>query len=109
MAFNVKAKKENKEITNYELGDFKVSNVRVVTPTFISFTLELKGLVLYNMKLVETKGGVRFVAPPSQKAKNGNYYNVYSLYLSKEDNERVMDTVLAQLEQTRNQEEILFD
>ena len=61
MGFNVKSsKKENIERVDFILKDsgWSIANVRVVTEHVVSFTLKMRGLSLYNMKVTEsTKGG----------------------------------------------------
>lgn len=106
MAFT---KNVNKTNAKFKIpDDFKVTNVRVVTPTFVSFNLLIPGLSLYNMKLVETKKGDRFVAPPSEKSKNGEYYNLFSLYLSDEDQKKVQEALERELEKSDGKDEIPF-
>lgn len=89
MAFNVKSKsKESANRVNIDLDKVKavIKNARVVTDTFISFTLSCEGFSLYNMRLVEFKDGKQAILPPQEK--NGNkYYNKYAIYLSDEDEE----------------------
>lgn len=93
MAF--KRKEENKK-EFFDLAGYKatVQNVRIITEHFISFTLRCAGFSLYNMKLVERADGKYFIAPPSQKAKNGNFYDLYAVYLTEEDEKRLIEKVL---------------
>lgn len=87
MAFNVKSKsKESASRVNIDLKKVKavIKNARVVTNTFISFTLSCEGFSLYNMRLVEFKDGKQAILPP-QKKSGDKYYNQYAVYLSDED------------------------
>ena len=70
-----------------------VTNARVIGDTCITFTLKCQGLSLYNMKLCEGRDGY-FIAPPSTKGNGGKYYNQYAVYLSREDEQRMIKDVL---------------
>lgn len=70
-----------------------VTNARVIGDTCITFTLKCKGFALYNMKLCEGRDGY-FIAPPSTKGKDGKYYNQYAVYLSQDDEQRMIEDVL---------------
>ncbi len=76
----------------------KVSNVRRIPGTeVITFSLNGNGLGLYNLRIVTGGAAGKFISPPSQKGKDGKYYNLYALYLSPEDEERVMKAVIDKL------------
>ena len=70
-----------------------VTNARVIADTCITFTLKCQGFALYNLKLCEGREGY-FIAPPSTKGSNGKYYNQYAVYLSSEDERRMIEDVL---------------
>lgn len=70
-----------------------VTNARVIGDTCITFTLKCQGFSLYNMKLCEGRDG-NFIAPPSTKGKDGKYYSQYAVYLSNEDEQRMIEDVL---------------
>lgn len=72
--------------------DDQIRNIRYVSNTCLSFTLALGGLCLYNLKLVEGKDG-DFIGVPSEKGSDGKYYPKYSLYLTKEDTEWLIEAV----------------
>lgn len=89
MAFNVKSKsKESANRVNIDLEKVKavIKNARVVTDTFISFTLSCEGFSLYNMRLVEFKDGKQAILPPQEKH-GDKWYNQYAIYLSDADEE----------------------
>lgn len=103
MGFNVKgSKKENIERVNFNLKDsgWSITNVRVVTEHMVSFTLKMRGLLLYNMKVTEsTKGdavGKMFLSNGQSKGSDGKYYNNYALYLSDEDKNMIIKAVCAE-------------
>lgn len=100
MGFNVKGSKNDKvERVNFKLkdSDWVISNVRVVTEHMVSFTLNMRGLSLYNMKVTEsTKGetaGKMFLSNGQSKGSDGKYYNNYALYLSDEDRDMIIKAV----------------
>ena len=104
MGFNVKgSKKANTERVNFNLKDsgWSISNVRVVTEHMVSFTLKMRGLALYNMKVTEsTKGdtaGQMFLSNGQSKGSDGKYYNNFALYLSDEDIARIIEAVCAEV------------
>ena len=89
MGFNVKTKsKKYANRVNIDLEKVKavIKNARVVTDTFISFTLSCEGFSLYNMRLVEFKDGKQAILPPQEKH-GDKYYNQYAIYLSDADEE----------------------
>ena len=85
--------KQNKAKFDMVATEAIVQNARVVTNNLITFTLKCHGFSLYNMKLVYGKDGY-FITPPSVKGSNGAYYNQYAVYLSKEDENSLIDRVL---------------
>lgn len=93
MAF--KSKKNDNIKTYFELGSYKatVKNVRVLSDTCASFTLSCAGFALYNLKVVITADGKEFIAPPTTKGKDGKYYNQYAIYLSDEDQKKLIEKV----------------
>lgn len=109
MGFNVKSsKKENIERVDFNLKDsgWSIANVRVVTEHVVSFTLKMRGLALYNMKVTEsTKGGTAgkmFLSNGQSKGSDGKFYNNYALYLSDEDKDMIIKVVCA--EATKDEE-----
>lgn len=103
MGFNVKGSKiESVKRVNFNLkdSDWVITNVRVVAENVVTFTLKMKGLSLYNMKVVEsTRGdtaGQKFLSNGQSKGADGNYYNNYALYLSDEDKDRIIEAVCAE-------------
>lgn len=85
----------NQEHVNMNITEVgaTVTNARIIGDTCITFSLKCKGFSLYNMKLCEGRDGY-FIVPPSTKGKDGQYYNQYAVYLSKEDEQRVIENVL---------------
>lgn len=71
-----------------------VENVHMLTETMVSFALCCRGFALYNMRLIQKTDGGFFIAPPSHKGKDGKYYGEYAVYLTEEDEQRLIDKVL---------------
>lgn len=98
------AKQKEKEKPKFNIGeDWEVVHVRD-TKAGIFFTLQLPGLSLYNLRYVpagKSKNGKRyndFIAMPSQKGSDGNYYDAYRLWLSEDDISTIVAAVAEELE-----------
>lgn len=100
MAFNVNrkgnenGKKKERVCMDIKSMGYEVTNVRVITDSFITFTLKFKGFALYNMRVVESKNtGDPFISVPQSKGTDNRYYNQYAVYLSDEDQQMLIDEV----------------
>lgn len=58
------------------------------------FTLNVPGASFLNLKAVAGKNG-EFIAMPSSKGRDGQYYDLYRVYLSEKDAQRVLSAVEA--------------
>ena len=56
------------------------------------FTLNVPGATFLNLKVVEGKNGM-FIAMPQSKGRDGKYYDLYRVFLSDEDTQRIIDAV----------------
>ena len=108
MAFNVNSNNNGtrKEHTYINLNEWEVSNARVVTDIFITFTLRGKtnGVSLYGMRLFETKNGIKMIrCPQSEYMQNGEkrYANQYAVYISRDDEEKLMGLVIDKLNEQK--------
>ena len=81
--------KKSDEKKNFILSGMTVANVRRLSEKVVAFSLLGNGLGLYNLRVVDGQKG-SFVAAPREKGKDGKYYNVYALYLSPEDEKKVI-------------------
>lgn len=98
MAFKKSNKKATESKREYlDLSQFTVTNVRVVTDTLVTFTMKGTGISLYGMRLIDGKNGM-FVAPPQQKGKDGNYYNLYAVYISEDDLDGLFNSIMKQID-----------
>lgn len=60
----------------------------------IVFTLNIPGVSLRDMRLVEKKAGGYFISTPQVKGKDGQYHDRFLVYLSDTDEQRVIKAVL---------------
>lgn len=75
-------------------GSINVKNARVLTDNCIVFSVELEGVSLYGMRLVENKNGEYFISMAQTKGKDGKYYNNYFINLSDKQKEDIIKIVL---------------
>lgn len=108
MPFNVNSNtnRTQKEHTYINLDDWEVTNVRVVTDTFITFTLRGKtnGVSLYGMRMFETKNGKEMIrCPQSEYWQNEEkrYANQYAVYISQDDEKKLMGLVIDKLNEQK--------
>ena len=106
MAFNF-ANNENtnndsRVVINLALAEACVERVRQIAPSCIVFTLKCKGFSFYDMRVCEGKDKNLFVTVPKDKGTDGRYYARYAVYLSKADQERIINEVFAILNGTKN-------
>ena len=91
------AKKTEEKKPDFNISGMRVANVRKLSETVIAFSLLGNGLGLYNLKVVDGAKG-KFVAVPQAKGKDDEWYNQYALYLSEEDQEKLIEKVLDEVE-----------
>ena len=65
-----------------------------LSDTCIVFTLNVPGVSLRDMRLVEKKAGGYFIGTPQDKGKDGQYHDRFLVYLSATDEQRVIKAVL---------------
>ena len=69
-----------------------VQAIHMVTDRICVFTLNVPGASFLNLKIVEGKNG-EFIAMPQQKGRDGQYYDMYRVYFSDKDTQRIIDAV----------------
>lgn len=84
---------KNSDKKNFSLTGMSIANVRRLSEKVVAFSLLGNGLGLYNLRVVTGDKGP-FVATPQEKGRDDKYYNKYALYLSKEDEKKVVKKVL---------------
>ena len=65
-----------------------------LSDTCIVFTLNIPGVSLRDMRLIEKKTGGYFISTPQAKGKDGQYHDRFLVYLSVTDEQRVIKAVL---------------
>ena len=75
-----------------EVKSFKVIRANEFKENRIFFDLILNDVTIYGCMVVGYKDG-EFISFPSQKSKDGNYYNVVYAKLSGDDQKKIIDSV----------------
>ena len=71
-----------------------VSGCRYLSDKVIAFTLNLPGLALYNMKVIDGKYGA-FVSPPQNKGnKSGRWVDAVGVWLDSADEDAIAQAVI---------------
>ena len=79
---------------NLNIRSATVSGCRFLSDKVIAFTLNLPGLALYNMKVIDGKNGA-FVSPPQNKSnKSGKWVDAVGLWLDSADEDRIAQAVI---------------
>lgn len=65
-----------------------------LSDTCIVFTLNIPGVSLRDMRLIEKKTGGYFISTPQAKGKDGQYHDRFLVHLSVTDEQRVIKAVL---------------
>ena len=65
-----------------------------LSDTCIVFTLNIPGVSLRDMRLIEKKAGGYFISTPQVKGNDGQYHDRFLVYLSDTDEQRVIKAVL---------------
>ena len=76
------------------LTDATIQAAYQLSDTCIVFTLNIPGVSLRDMRLIEKKAGGYFISTPQAKGKDGQYHDRFLVYLSVTDEQRVIKAVL---------------
>ena len=90
-------KNSKKEYVTIDTTDFEIVYTHKISDTVIGFSLKGKGCWYSGLKVVKYKDNY-FIGFPSQKGKDGNYYDCYKLYFSKEDEEEIIREVMKRVD-----------
>lgn len=90
--------KTNNTKTYAKVDSARIKNARALGTNTACFTLQLDGIALYNMRVVQRADGKFFIAPPQTKGKDGKWYNQYAVYLDEAGEQRIIELVLKELE-----------
>ena len=88
-------KKEYNQSSNKKNGKYSIENMRAVDncgKTLAFFTLDVEGVKIYNLTLVDGKEGV-FVGFPSKQGKDGKYYS--TVWISDEKEREIVAELAA--------------
>lgn len=69
-----------------------IQAAHLITDNVAVFTLNVPGAAFMNLKVVQGKNGM-FIAMPQTKGKNDQWYDQYRIYLSDDDQQRIIDVV----------------
>lgn len=94
---STKGAKSTKTQEAIEITSYQVSRVRTVGNS-VCFDLELNGVKIYGLFVVEGKTG-DFISWPSRKGSDGKYYNYCYAALSDKDLKDILAEVETQLNQ----------
>lgn len=85
---------ENKERTFTKVENFSVKNSREWDNGLVTTTLTLNGITVYNVRIMQTHdGNHEFLAFPSRKGNDGNYYPYVYVALSDEDIAKIIEAI----------------
>lgn len=74
------------------IKDATVQACHLVSDRICVFTLNIPGAKFLNLKVVAGKNG-EFIAMPQRKGRDGQYYDLYSVYFSEQDAQRIIAAV----------------
>lgn len=69
-----------------------IQAAHLISDNVAVFTLNVPGATFRNLKVVQGTNGM-FIAMPQTKGKNDQWYDQYRVYLSDDDQKRVIDAV----------------
>ncbi len=102
MARNDKNNNEKMVMMDLDAVGAEITNCREWNNGGVTFTLRCNGFSFYNLSIQSTRDGRRFIAPPSRKGRDGNYYPLYAIYLSDKDTEDLIDSVYDKIDDERS-------
>lgn len=84
----------NKNRSTVDIKGATVSGCRFLSDKVIAFTLNLPGLALYNMKVINGKNGA-FVSPPQNKSnKSDKWVDAVRVWLDSADEDAIVQAVI---------------
>ena len=91
------AKNEQQEKVFFSIKGMKAGNIRRLGKSgIIAFSLMGNGVGFYNLRIVKGKNG-EFIAAPQSKGSDDKWYPQYAVYLSNEDQKKIIAAVKAKL------------
>lgn len=86
---------ENKQFETEAVQSFEVLRVKD-TGKLIFFDVKINGVTIYGCRVVEGQAG-DFIGFPSQKGKDGRFYNIVYMPLAAEDQQKILAAVESML------------
>lgn len=74
------------------IEDATVQACHLISDMVCVFTLNVPGATFLNLKVVNGKNG-EFIAMPQSKGRDGQYHDLYRVYFSEKDTQRIIDAV----------------
>ena len=71
-----------------------VQGGHLISDRICVFTLNVPGATFLGLKVVDGENG-KFIAMPQSKGRDGQYYDLYRVYLSEKDAQRIISAVEA--------------
>lgn len=87
-----KPKSKKQEVEVIEVSSFEVKRANCTDNGLVFFDMVINGITIYGLRVVEGKNG-DFIAFPSNKGKDGNYYNVVWCKFSDDDSNAIIKAV----------------
>lgn len=91
--FNKKNTQKTDDRPKLNITGATVSGCRFLSDKVIAFTLNLPGLALYNMKVIDGKNGA-FVSPPQNKSKSDKWVDAVGVWLDSADEDAIAQAVI---------------
>ena len=100
MKSNKEEKKEQKTVETLKLESFELRRATEGKGGVVYFDAIINGIYVYGMKVVPLRDGSGdFVAWPSQKGADGNYYNVVYAKFDPETEKSILKAVQEKLDE----------
>ena len=90
------ANKPGKDIPAIVIDNFSVSGVKQFDNGNVLFNLEINGVKIYGMTVIEGSNG-DFLSFPSRKGQDGKYYSIVWCKLSDKDSADIIEQVEVEL------------
>lgn len=74
------------------IKDATVNACHLISDRVCVFTLNVPGATFIDLKVVDGKNG-EFIAMPQSKGRDGHYYDLYRVYFSEQDAQRIIAAV----------------
>ena len=91
--FNNNKQNAPEVVKNYlSIKDATVQACHFISDRICVFSLNVPGAKFLNLKVIDGKNG-EFIAMPQIKGRDGQYYDMYRVYFSEQDAQRIIAAV----------------